>query len=367
MKTIPPLDKSSDSHSDENKQSVRLYPFKPTHLVEQFREHLRATNCPETFPTICHSRPPKDAQPEWLCDIDIDRSKRPDGDMAPCPICSPNSPKYLHGYLVWFRDEGVIRAIGHECGNEHFVGDAYRKMTSDRAFKRREDQAIRFLQQNLPNTNRMREAVRMLQDSGNEALRLHRWFKRNAPEIQQALRRVRKDGGQLIVTAARERSTIGPSGIRTSQSKYESVDKSHGALVGDCMVLANFNPIHEIQSLERALEPIPHEEDELDAFLWICDHCESLKKLEDLVSRIQHGEKTYKKICNRLDDVCHFFTPDNFARINSWGQDPDNPIQLKATKSALGFSIQSKFSRVRWEPNFEALQLRGVWPELIKQ
>ena len=103
--------------------------FRPAESVVQlFLEHVRRTAEPETFPTISHSMPRADSRPIFLRRFDVDRKKRPNGDMAPCPICSPNDAKFLNnGYLVWYPDEGVIRAIGPECGDTVFGGDQYAK------------------------------------------------------------------------------------------------------------------------------------------------------------------------------------------------------------------------------------------------
>src|SRR5690242_6721823 len=90
-------------------------------------QHLKDTHSPETLAGVVWTKPPKGAVPILIRDIVLDRTKRPGRLAAPCPICCPNSPKYLQGALAWFPDEGVYRCIGIEC-IAHLCGEekAYR-------------------------------------------------------------------------------------------------------------------------------------------------------------------------------------------------------------------------------------------------
>ncbi len=64
--------------------------------------------------------------PVLLQDFRIpDKFRRGPQSRAPCPICSAFYPKYENGYLAWHPDDGLIRAIGHECGRDFFEGDAF--------------------------------------------------------------------------------------------------------------------------------------------------------------------------------------------------------------------------------------------------
>lgn len=88
-------------------------------LTRAFQEHVQRTGQPETFPSITTSRPPKDGAVVALFHpIRIPRGKRPLGDMAPCPICSPSSPKFLdRGTLIWCEGSLGIYAVGPECSD----------------------------------------------------------------------------------------------------------------------------------------------------------------------------------------------------------------------------------------------------------
>ena len=86
-------------------------------IVATFRRHVADTGSPETFPQISTARPPRDSEIVALYEpININKAKRPDRGMAPCPICSPHAGKYLNGgTLIWCESTEAIYAIGPDC------------------------------------------------------------------------------------------------------------------------------------------------------------------------------------------------------------------------------------------------------------
>ena len=83
---------------------IAIYTTRPSEsIILRFLDHVRMTGMPETFPTICRTPPPDGSPPRFLRRIDVDRKLRPDGDLAPCAICSPFSPT-----LELVRSDGVI-------------------------------------------------------------------------------------------------------------------------------------------------------------------------------------------------------------------------------------------------------------------
>ena len=82
-----------------------------------FRKHVAATGQPETFDRISTERPPAEGTVVVVeHPVDLNRKTRPDKDEAPCPICSADSPKWLHGgSLIWCEKTQAIYAIGPAC------------------------------------------------------------------------------------------------------------------------------------------------------------------------------------------------------------------------------------------------------------
>jgi hypothetical protein len=196
-------------------ESVRDYRSRPSESdIALFLDHVRETGEPESFPGICRTKPPRASRPIFLRRFDIDRKKRRDGQMAPCPICSPNDSKFLHGgYLAWYPDEGVIRAIGPECGDTVFGGTAYAeaKETFDR--EERERRAVEFLEKNLHKALAMIAALEAIRSAAIEADRLYAELKRRAPIAQRVLRGIRTGSGLLKVSIVTERDETNESQI----------------------------------------------------------------------------------------------------------------------------------------------------------
>src|SRR6185312_6095458 len=86
-------------------------------VFENFQRHVDATGLPETFEWISTTRPPAEGRLCVLGEFHAQKGRRPRGDFAPCPICSPTSPQYLHGLLIWCESTQAIYAIGMDCGH----------------------------------------------------------------------------------------------------------------------------------------------------------------------------------------------------------------------------------------------------------
>ena len=57
------------------------------------------TGQPELCDELFRGRLPNDVEYRILKRVDIDRRKRPKGDLAPCPMCTSN--RFLRGSLVY--------------------------------------------------------------------------------------------------------------------------------------------------------------------------------------------------------------------------------------------------------------------------
>lgn len=85
-------------------------------VVAAFKAHIAKTASPETFEFISTCRPPEEGDVIALWTYSLRRSLRPRKDMAPCPICSAQSEKYLEGgTLIWCPASAAIYAIGPMC------------------------------------------------------------------------------------------------------------------------------------------------------------------------------------------------------------------------------------------------------------
>jgi len=119
--------------------------------VQEFLHHLAATGAPHLWPTLSTTVPLPSSEPVLLQEFRIpDKFRRGLQSRAPCPICSAFYPKYEHGYLAWHPDDGLIRAIGHECGRDFFDGDAFANALNVYELEQAEKAARKFLAEACP-------------------------------------------------------------------------------------------------------------------------------------------------------------------------------------------------------------------------
>lgn len=344
-------------------------------LVQAFLEHVRKTGQPETFPTICTTKPIALSVPVFLCRFDIDRKKRPNWDEAPCSICSPNAPKFLHeGYFVWYPDEGVIRAIGPECGDTIFGGNLYAQAKEAFDKEERERQAVAFLERNYLKLPAMLAALQAIRTAAVEAFAIHVQFKKEAPRIHKMLRQIKNAGGSLRVSIVVQREEVededrieGPRGFGKAESDYDSYDEILGQLPLSVALQAEFDPLVDLNEIIFLLSQMPQIHTEDEAFVWICDTAENIENLEAACVLMRGAAALYVRLVDRLDSFASFFSEDVFAALNTWGQHPENAVILKAYRDQDGFHLAQhvgfrRHERICLAPDLARLRTRGSWP-----
>lgn len=343
-------------------------------VIARFLQHVRRTGQPETFPTICRVPPPADSPPIFLKPFDVDRSKRPDGDRAPCSICSPYRPKFLHGgFLVWYPLEGVIRAIGPECGDALFGGTQYADGRIACTRREREDAALGFLQTNLPKTLQMVLAMEAIRPAAREVSRLHRKFKTEAPNVQAKLRAVRSGGGALSVGVVAELDVEaddrieGPKGLGSGGAAY---NVTFGSLPDSPMLNATFDPMQEWEELRYSVFSVPAPPHADAALEWVIENAAEVEQMEAMVKRLRRCSEDYVKFAERLDRCLQLFSPELFAVLDAWGRHPQNVFKLKAhaENGVFKFEHERRYDtwthreRVTLVPDVTKLVVRGNWP-----
>jgi hypothetical protein len=84
-------------------------------VVGAIRAHIAATG--QTYTCFCHThtKPPPDAVPVYLAEVDLPERFLKAKRFCPCPCCWPEFGKFGHGMIAWFPAEHVIRIIGQDC------------------------------------------------------------------------------------------------------------------------------------------------------------------------------------------------------------------------------------------------------------
>jgi hypothetical protein len=341
-------------------------------VISRFLDHVRETGSPETFPTICRTTPPAESRPIFLRRFDIDRRKRPNGDMGPCPICSPNDPKFLHGgYLVWYPDEGMIRAIGPECGDAVFGGSLYADAKVQFDGEERERQAVEFLEKNLQKVLSMIVALEAIHPAAQESARLCSEFKRAGPTIQKVLRKIKSACGTLRVTIVIERKederVDGPRGFGKRHSDYDSYDITLGQLPDTALLHGSFDPLGEWWEIQKLLIEMPQFGSDEAAFSWICNQSERIENLERACDLLRDASRRHVKLCGKLDSALLFFSEELFQHLDQWGRHEANDFDLSAKCEAGVFRLShgrvyQNREEVVLKPDSAKLLARGNWP-----
>ena len=98
----------------EVKASYFERPDKAT--VKLIHEFIKQFGTPHLWWGHTHNPPPKGSRVTFLGKYSLPKTHHRRAKWAPCPCCSPHSPKYFRqGLIAWFPDEGIIRCVGDQC------------------------------------------------------------------------------------------------------------------------------------------------------------------------------------------------------------------------------------------------------------
>jgi len=340
----------------------RIFTDRPTPMFEEeVRGHIRRTGQPETFQSLFHGRIAKTEPFIILSKIDIDRRKRPEGDKAPCPMCQPN--KFLRGYLCWFYDLQIVAVI-HCCADKDVAAAAERRFRAERDSKHEED----FLLAALPLVAQKLDTVKVVRRSADEALRLYRKL-RAAKSVHAALREIARDGGRLIVhqeIGEVVKVVDGPDSFRRN-GKLEFRQVDLGKLDGLTATLTNYNPVKELEWIERTLASLSVGSTEEEVFNFICSLDDRRRHVAAILLR--DADERFRKLQTRLADFISFFAKENLRRLDAWGGHEANRIPIHVTEKRvagqrrLEIGVQGDVAAL--SPNPVLWEFEVEWPEPV--
>ncbi len=249
------MSRSSNSKGSSTKQNVSrsevldyFYTKPSKDIIQDFLKHVRETGHPETYCFITRVPPSKNAIPVVLCRFDVERKKRLDLDMAPCSICSPYHPKCLENmYLVWYHEEGTIRAIGPECGKK--LNPSYSGAFADYKQEKKVSSYEETIHKKLPKCTKIINDIDLLYISSIEVDRIHSKFKRKT-NVAKIFNNIQKSGGILSVEIevtgderGAEITRYGPAGLRSSSGFQSENLQTHefGQLLGLTLFQSNLS------------------------------------------------------------------------------------------------------------------------------
>lgn len=317
--------------------------------ISEFKEHVRLTGCPETFYRITTSKAVSLDSSEILTGFQIDRKKRPERDEAPCPICSPAAPKFLSGYLVWFPNELVIRAIGKECGDR--IDRGWNRRVQSFKLRQQQEQREEFIEREL---HQVPDLIRKIEaELARSCFHLAIWkeFKSKCPAIVQHLRGEMAKG---FLTVTRKRNSNSGRSTTSSSGNSQFYEEKIGSVRGQAAVKAQFKHHKDLIETVSHLKAIDQGDDPEHVFLALCDmDTKTTKAVERVIKTARSKLSSATRIA---EDFETFFTAETIETINLWATDQHSSLnfKLELTPSCQKLNVSSK------EFGYECIHLRGL-------
>jgi hypothetical protein len=298
-------------------------------FIQNVIAHLKTHAQPETCDLLYRNRIPKTTKFRIVQRIELGGRKRPDGDLAPCPMCTTN--RFLSGALVYLPDMLCCAVIGHCCASKEARDEAEREYR----WRTRRDHEQSLLLETLPIVPKRLEALGKLRPAAEEARRIYRKFRKDVPTVHGHLREIRyRRGGYLVVTELVEGDkendiqTHGPRGLGR-QGAEQTKEIEFGTIIGQTAVIKDYNPVRELDQAIRllsSLELTPTEDLALD-FIVSMDE----KQRRAAVAIIEGADAARSKLVGRLHDFSKFFSKENIELIHDYGNYPNNPMRIDAS------------------------------------
>lgn len=344
----PPSSESPPSESDL--QHRPRYTSRPTGLVvDAFKAHIWKTGSPETFETISTTAPPLEGDLVVLTDFHIERSRRSAGDLAPCPICSPTSPKYLDGWLIWCKASRAIYAIGPECGATLWRdGRLDREIATMRRqqLERRTDDA---LERELPLAPAFLAWIAAHLASAGRADHLAREFRREAPQIHRRLLSITKVDGLLTVDRR----------ILDEEGRERYVPETIARLRGTGFLNASFGAVGRMRIQQAALERLAVDDDEEARFMAICEM--TSRDRAGALTAVRDAGRKLVQVRRHIADALEFLSTPNLQALDAWGRGPEQAMPLTASLKHGQVEIRSDAKNLWWG-SLSGLSVPGELP-----
>lgn len=310
-----------------------------------FNDHLKATNEPETFPGLAHSKPPRKDAPFLLIvkDFRVDVARRPGGEMIPCAACGTQK-KFVVGSLAYYTDEQVLRVIGNDCGDE-------RRTEANAEYKERMTQRANseYLLSVLPQVGVQIARMEKLRPAVEHAQALSMQLRQRASAFCKVLLKEIKEGGEVLTRYQFAEDADGR-------------DASHRVpihrVTGASFMRPSFEPNTKLRLVSARLYAC-HLGDEEQSLEWLVDHADDHDDFAKLVIMLRSALKGVDEIVDLLGVTRAFLTADNMRGIDRWAYDAGH-IEVRAQWSSAqivfrGPSRNSRTFSTALKPNYALL------------
>lgn len=289
-----------------------LFPAAPgDDLAARFRAHVRETGMPETFPDISTTRPPAEGEVFPLAmKVTIPGKRRAWGKMAPCPICSARTPKWIeNGTLIWCEATQAIYCIGPKC-----YGTLWKDGRLDREINRRR----RTLQEE-ENLAALSEAI--------EAAPAHvAWIKAHFTQA----RRVTQLHAGLATSAPKFRGAVSRA-LKGSPLTSNQIG-GHSFIRGRWALDEKLRQAEAIW-LRLMAQPLA------DAYP---NGAEILapRLVQERLVEIRASQGQMNQVAQSIGDAAAFLSTASIQNLAKWGKAANAPIEFDAIHTATGVRIR---------------------------
>jgi len=297
-------------------QHFPVFPERPSdEYLERWHQHLNDTGYPERFENVSTSRPSETKDVRLLSgELKVPSARRMDSPLIPCPICSPDSPKFKIGRMAWFPEEHTVRFIGHDCAARHF-GESYR--LADRQYKL--EQRCRFYKHMWsnfePRIDGLEAFVEKLKPIAKAVQFAREHLDDNATGFADFLRgELLRTGGLIVVkedTGVRDRGQIVFS------------DAVMGRVDGLAFVQRNFRPQSTLKSILDVCADIRNP---LPEWAPVDGENDNAREIVGRGRRAEWMLKTLREVRDDLDAARGFLSPANLNLLERWGAHSQSPF-----------------------------------------
>lgn len=309
------------------------------------RSWIRNDNPPHLFPGHTHSPPPADGRIEYLDEFELPKTAREQKRFAPCPCCTPRTPKYGVGRVAWFPDEGVIRLMGCDC----FVAlnaDAHHEAEARMRVEKKRKTEVAYL---LRNHDKVAPALAGLR----EALPIAAALDQARLDVLDRLQRIKVDlwphvrrGGTLMVS--RRETEVTTSQASGHGSREIDVDRVYATLSGFSFFAPDTKSVERrLRTAISTLEAVDFVGPDVAARIETLDEADRAKAAKLMARGLQGG----RAVLDELAELRRGVSVESTATLRNWSQVPGSPLPgLYIRREGNSLSIgRSDYSVMRIE------------------
>jgi len=301
------------------------FPVKPefdSPIVREIIEHIRSTGEPHTWRGHTHTRPPDDAEIEYVGEFDLPKRYIEAKRFAPCPCCSPRHSKYGRGgKIAYFQKEQVIRLIGPDCFKS--INEQGHREAEDRyhqAIERartveyllqqlpRVPDIIRTIEQNLPIATAVDAVRHRLPTFLNEVLRIDLWEQVKDGQLKVTLEQsetfLRRDQSEGTRTLHMQRVFASIAGYKLLRPRGRQTSLAYRQVL---TALKKVNFGFDFRSRLVAMADT--------------DRSETARLFGQALKRATG-------VTSEIADIQMFFSPMNIANLKGWGRHAGSPCRF---------------------------------------